>query len=96
MFALPAAVPAAGSENAGCGGAVEQNQPGFFPPCPRGEKGKPKGTGQGTAGGWQEQRNLLALCIWEEKVKNASGTQQRLSLAGSAHPAGTQDLGFDP
>lgn len=73
-----------------------KTSPDFFPPCPRGEKGKAKGTGQGTAGGWQEQRNLLALCIWEEKVKNASGTQQRLSLAGSAHPAGTQDLGFDP
>lgn len=67
-----------------------------FPPCPRGEKGKPKGTAQGTAGGWQEQRNLLAFCIWEEKVKNAPGTQQQLLLASSAHPAGTQDLGFDP
>lgn len=67
-----------------------------FPLCPRGEKGKPKGTGQGTAGGWQEQRNLLAFCIWDKKVKNASGTQQQLLLASSAHPAGTQDLGFDP
>lgn len=67
-----------------------------FPPCPRGEKGKPKGTAQGAAGGWQEQRNLLAFCILQEKVKNAPGTQQQLLLASSAHPAGTQDLGFDP